>query len=144
MARIQYAGDVSIHHGGYFYDFEGWQNGYVSVTRVQPCSDAGGPDNLFWLESLTVNIRKGVELDSVLSCCGLTRDTLPTGAARRHALIDCHVAYGAYDKNQSEVVQVGAKLDACGHGFDPIQPDTVLRGNASLRRYARRLHADWS
>lgn len=144
MARIQYSGDISIENGGYFYDFEGWENGYVSVTRVTPCSDAGGPDNLFWIESITLNIREGAALDSVLSCCGLTRETLPKGAARRHALIDCHVSYGAYDVNRCECIQIGADYElseSCG--FNMPRVDKIVRKGSSLRRIARDLHKEW-
>lgn len=140
--RIFYSGDVNIEHGGYFYDFTGWQWGYVDVTRVQPCSDAGGPDNQFWVESLTVNVRKGAALEEVLSCCGLTIDTLPKGAARRHALVDCHLAYVTYDQEWSEAVQVGAVAEPCGSGFDPVRIDKKLRGNASLYNCARNIHKE--
>jgi len=143
MASIQYSGDVSIRNGGYLYDFEGWADGYVSVTRVTPCSDADGPDNVFWIESLTVNIREGEKLDPVLSCCGLTRETLPDGAARRHALIDCHVAYGAYDQNQTLTVQIGAKADPYSSGRERVNVDRIVRAGSSLRRIATQLHKEW-
>ena len=143
--RIFYSGDVSIEHGGFFYDLSSWDCGYVSATRVTPCSDAGGPDNQFWVENLTVNLREGAALDDVLQCCGMTRETLPKGAARRHAIVECHIAYGAYDVEQNEVVQVGAKPDpisAGRPGFDPVRVNVVLRANASLRKYVRRVHIE--
>jgi hypothetical protein len=132
-ARIFYMGDRNIENGGYFYTLENMKWGYADVVRVTPCSDAGAADNCYWVESLTVNIReKPEELKRVLDTCGITE--LPKTAARKHMLIDAHIAYGAYDTNKSEVVQVGAKQSEFG---EPIHANKVIRGNASLYRYAR-------
>lgn len=51
-----YNGDVNIEHGGFFYDLSTFEQGYVDVVRVVPCSDAGGPDNYFWLQKLNAVI----------------------------------------------------------------------------------------
>lgn len=51
-----YMGDINIEYGGYFYNLATFEDGYVEVVRVQPCADAGGPDNMFWIEQLSVNI----------------------------------------------------------------------------------------
>jgi hypothetical protein len=52
--RWYYSGDVNIEHGGMFMQLHEWANGFVNVVRVQPCSDAGGPDNMWWVESLSI------------------------------------------------------------------------------------------
>ena len=51
---MNYFGDVNIEHGGVFYTLKGYRDGYVSAVRVTACSDAGGPDNCFWMEHLTL------------------------------------------------------------------------------------------
>jgi len=137
--RFFYSGDVSIEHGGYFYCLDSWQWGYVDALRVTPCSDAGGPDNCFWLEEITINIRdSGPELNSVLSVCGLTLETLPTGAARGHALVDCHLSHGTYDMHASTMVQIGPN-DPFYSGRDRFTPDYRLRASVSLTRLARKM-----
>lgn len=51
-----YSGDVNIEHGGMFYNLATWEDGYVECWRCQPCSDAGGPDNMYWIEHLSVSV----------------------------------------------------------------------------------------
>lgn len=51
-----YSGDVNIEHGGAFYNLATFEEGYVECWRLQPCSDAGGPDNCYWIEHLSINI----------------------------------------------------------------------------------------
>lgn len=138
MRRLFYSGDRNIEYGGYFYSLDGWQWDYVSAVRVTPCSDAGGPDNCFWVERLTVNIRDGLQLDWVMGCVGLDREQLRklSRAQKRHALIDAHIAYGAFDTEHSEMIQIGKEQDKF-HSGDIYIPTKVLRGNASLRRYVR-------
>lgn len=51
-----YQGDVNIEHGGMYYCLDGFDQGYAECVRVTPCSNAGGPDNTFWIEQLTVDI----------------------------------------------------------------------------------------
>ena len=136
--RAFYSGDVNIENGGYFYSLEGVKWGYVNAVRVVPCSDAGGPDNCYWIDEMTVNLRKGDKLSAVLQCCGLTEESLPTGAARMHAIIDCHVMHGEYDVRQSRAIKIGPD--------DPFFSDHKrkewrnferVRANSSLRRIAR-------
>lgn len=53
-----YSGDVNIEHGGHFYNLDPFEDGWVDVVRLQPCSDAGGPDNCYWIEHLSVIIHE--------------------------------------------------------------------------------------
>ena len=134
--RFFYSGDRSIENGGFFYSLANWHYDYADAVRVTPCSDAGGPTNQFWVETLTANIPDGNDLQRTLDCIGM--DELPKGAARRHAIIDALIAYGTYDITSSEVVQIGTKPDEYGsREFDPVHANTVLRANASLERYVR-------
>lgn len=136
--RFFYSGDVSIEHGGVFYCLDSWQLGYVDALRVVPAYDAGGPDNVFWIEGLTVNLRTGARLASVLQCSGLSADTMPTGAAYRHAIVEAHIAYGAYDCEPMATIQIGPDCPFSSHRECP--PIThYLRASVNLRRLARRM-----
>lgn len=141
--RWFYSGDMSIRHGGMFYNLSNWQDGYVDAVRVTPCSDAGGPDNLFWVEGLTVNLRNDPkELRDILNTCGYDMDDMPKGAARKHLLVEAHVAHGTYDQTSSRVVQIGPDDPFCPEHIrrEFSRPaDARLRADASLRRYVRRL-----
>jgi hypothetical protein len=33
--RWRYMGDISLEHGGTFFDFSEWKHGYVNVVEVQ-------------------------------------------------------------------------------------------------------------
>lgn len=54
-----YRGDKNIEHGGVFYNLDSFEDGWVDVFRLQPCSDAGGPGNCYWYEVLSVIIHDG-------------------------------------------------------------------------------------
>ena len=54
-----YSGDINIEHGGVFYNLDPFEDGYVDAVRLQPCSAAGGPDNCYWIEHLSISIHDG-------------------------------------------------------------------------------------
>lgn len=123
--RVYYSGDVNLEYGGVFYSLANAQYGYASAVRVTPLSDAGGPDNQFWIEPLTINFKRdALQTKSMLACIGLENEPAPNA----HVLIDAALAYGFYDQEAVETVQIGA-----ASGLPAV--DTVLRANASLRRY---------
>ena len=55
-AQLHYSGDVNVEYGGMFYRLDTWIDGYVDVVRVVSCTDAGGPDNMWWVETLSVMV----------------------------------------------------------------------------------------
>lgn len=134
-----YFGDMSIRNGGYFYDRSNIEHHYVDAVRVVPCSDAGGPDNEWWVEVLTVNIPdEDAKLEQVLSVCGWSLEDID-GKPQREAdamVIDACIAYGKYDQDTSTHVRIGPKQTA--PGWSPSNNDVQLRGNASLRAYVRK------
>lgn len=142
---LHYSGDINIEHGGVLYSLANAHYHYADAVRVTAVSDAGGPDNQFWVERIVVNFPTDPDgVKQVLDCIGVTMEEYKalSRARRLHALVDACIAYGKYDQDKSEVVQVGAKVDpfwSAEHhgGFDPVKVDVVLRGNASLKRYAR-------
>lgn len=131
MNRFYYSGDVSPEYGGYLYQNHG---DWFEVVRIQPCSDAGGPTNCYWIERLSVNMdRTPAEWANIMSTCGMTADE-----SRPLARLDACLSYGAYDQDSSSMVRIG-KPDPCWNGRDRFEPDTVLRGNTSILEHARRV-----
>lgn len=136
--KWHYSGEVSLENGGYFYDKSNIQYGYVDVVRVQPCSDAGGPDNEWWVEQLTVNLPETDKaLGIILRVCGWTVDEVSgkTKPEREAMVIDACIAYGAYDIDRSAVYRIGPKQDGKPFRWDGHNENSVtqFRGNASLR-----------
>ncbi|AJD82981.1 hypothetical protein PJWF_00088 [Achromobacter phage JWF] len=135
--RAHRFGDVDMTQGGGFYDFEGWPH-YVSIIRVTPCSDAGGPDNQFWVERGTLFMERGPdELKRARECFGLDEEEFKklTPASRRHAMAQAVLAYYGMECAERWTVQIGAKAEPCSTMFDPITPEETLRGNRSLEKY---------
>ena len=132
-----YLGDVNLEHGGAYFRESDWSD-HVDCVQVTPCSDAGGPDNLFWVESGTIYLGNPEHVTSALESCGW--GALPDWLNQAQALLgymgmDCD----AWDGRR--IVQIGKAADPqdSWRGWDDeTQPDKVLRGNASLRRYVRR------
>jgi hypothetical protein len=138
----KYSGDVNIRQGGYFFNTEGLKYNYVDAVRVTACADAGGPDNLFWVETLVINMPEDeAGLKEVISCCGWIPDDLPKrGAVRTAMIVDACIAYGKYDPaiyNASIMVRIGRKEEARSEWDDSQEADVILRANASLRNYVR-------
>ena len=135
---MNYFGDVNIEHGGVFYTLKDYRDGYVSAVRVTPCSDAGGPDNCFWVDRLTVNLDPS-ERTEALACINMTPDVWrklrPT--QRRHVWIDAALAYGFYDQEYSEMIRIGKPDPFWRDNGDRYEPSKVLRAGSSLERYAR-------
>lgn len=144
MRRFFYNGDVSIEHGGFFYALDTWKWGYVDVVRVTPTSDVDGPDNVFWIEKLVVNIPKGEKLKDALRTCGWMDNPLRkefaelTVARRRHVIVDSCVSVGIYDQHSSEMIRIGPPDPFHGRSNDPEwDAPTKYRANTSLERLAR-------
>lgn len=139
-----YSGDINIEHGGFFYALDTWKDGYVDVVRVTPASDAGGPDNVFWIDVLTVNIPKGEKLKEALESCGwLSGDqgvmyNKMTLAKRKHVIVESCVMTGVYDQHSSQMIRIGPPdpfhVKSKDKEWDaPIK----YRANVSLRNLAR-------
>jgi len=130
--RWHYIGDVNLEHGGAFIREGDWPD-YCDAVQVTPCSDAGGPENWYWIESGTVYMGNTQHVQSALKCT----DTASNAPQWRkgYAVLD----YMGMDCDARIIVQIGAKRGDCRHGWDSdVQADIVLRGNASLKRYVNR------
>lgn len=131
--RWHYIGDVNLEHGGAFIQEGDWPD-YCNAVQVTPCSDAGGPENWYWIESGTVYMGNAVHVQSALECCNESPDAAQW--RKGYAVLQ----YMGIDCDTRIIVQIGAKRDDCDswQWDDTLEPDYVLRGNASLRRYVKR------
>ena len=130
----EYSGDVNLECGGFFWQESGDLD-YVYCVDVTPCSDGGGPDNLF-------NIRKGsiylpkdeAKLKSALDCCGYDLET-----ATRRDIVDASMAYHGMEDDINIIVRIGKPDEFSGSssGWNP-EPDVILRSNAKLKNYVSR------
>lgn len=116
--------------------------GYADVVRLTPCSDAGGPDNIYWLECLTVfGLNDPDRLRYASECCGWEVNTKPRTIRDWVTLADAMMSYGYYDqantypRASNEIVQVGPD----DGGNENIAPSVRLRANANLMRYMRKI-----
>lgn len=129
--RWHYIGDINIRYGGTYYKESGWHD-HVYYVDVIPCDCAGGPENLFWIESGSIYLGNARVNGSAIECCGMA------GPPSIIELADCvKIHGGGTDGDSTEVVRIGKHEDA-GCGFHMPEIDTILRSNASLRRYVER------
>jgi hypothetical protein len=131
--RWHYSGDINIEHGGLFWREDGAED-YVLAVQVTPCSDAGGPDNMFWVEAGSIYLPSDPERrKSALDCIGADSAN-PT----RWELVEACHAYNGLEEDERRVVQIGRTANRACSGFGDLAPDNVLRANASLERFVRR------
>lgn len=131
MAKWQYSGDMNLECGGFYWLDEGDED-FVTAVEVVPCSDAGGPDNLFLIESGTIFLDKS-KSESILSVIGMKPEE-----ASRNDFIYAAKAYYGIESEWSEVVQIGKAQEPYRPGGWNPEPDEFLRGNARLIRYVER------
>lgn len=153
--RWHYFGDVRLTEGGFYWREDGADD-YVCAVDVTPCSNAGGPSNLFHIEegSIFLPVNDPTRLGSALACCGWSVDEALTitgngdpdavkGSAEwRRRLVESCFAYHGIDGGTATVVQIG-RDEGCftRDGWSP-NPDVILRGNAKLANYVRRQFLD--
>lgn len=133
--KWHFNGDINLRYGGFFWREDG-SDDYVLAVRVTPCSDAGGADNLFCIENGSIYMPLDpAKRHSALQVCGYEDDPAPT----RSMLVDAFMAYGGVERatfNGEVIVRIGKAETLTRDGWNP-EPDTVLRGNASLEKYVR-------
>ena len=135
MKRWHYIGDVNLEHGGAFIREGDWPD-YCDAVQVTPCSDAGGPDNWYWIESGTIYLGNPQHVQSALECCDESADAPQWRIG--YAVLS-YMGMNEYQPGRT-IVQIGAKRGDCDswRWDDEIEPDIVLRSNVSLRRFVRR------
>lgn len=134
MTKWNYNGDIGLEYGGFYWREDGADD-YVLAVRVTPCSDAGGPDNLFHIESGSIYIGTDPKRRaSALDCIGQTPDD-----STREDVVYALMAYGGIERDWEQVIRIGKdESDYCGsNGWNP-EPDTGLRKGTDLRKYVER------
>ncbi len=131
--KWNYNGDLNLCYGGFFWREDGADD-YVRVVRVTPCSDAGGPDNLFVVEQGSIYMPTDAESRRrALQVCGYENESNPS----RHMLVDSFMAYGGVERdcmNGETVVRFGPAIPS--DGWNPA-PDVIKRANGNLKNYVR-------
>ena len=134
MPLWNYVGDVSLRHGGYYWR-EDDADDYVLAVEIIPCSDAGGPDNLFWINEGSIYItpeRAAAALESYVDN--------PADATRAQ-IVDAVMGHYGMERDAETVLRIGPVEDpddAWRWEGMTAEPDVVLRGNAKLRRWVER------
>jgi len=131
MAKWKYSGDINLECGGFYWLDDG--SDYIQAVVVTPCSDAGGPDNLFHVDKGHIFIDPA-KAANMLDVIGMT----PVEASRDD-LIYAAQAYGGIERDFESVLRFGKDESeyVSGGGWNP-SPDTVLRRNTNLRKYVER------
>lgn len=130
QAPWQYNGDLNIEEGGLFFREDGFDD-YVRAIRVTPCSDGGGPSNLFHIETGSIYFSPD-KLESALSVIGADAATAD--------VTDKAIAYCAYygiDRdtyNGERVVRIGDAEEENPNGWNP-EPDDILPEGSKLADY---------
>lgn len=136
--RWIYRGDINLSEGG-FYWREDDADDYVLAVEVTPCSACGGPDNLYWITSGTIYLGDTAKQNESLSVIGV----LPSEATRAD-YVEAALAYRGIESdchNGRQILQHGAKLEPADFwrwNDSAVEPDIILRRNASLRKYVER------
>lgn len=132
--RWKYSGDINLEYGGLFWREDGADD-YVLAVQVTPCSDAGGPNNLFWVEVGSIYLPNDYEKRRrALDCIGVHPNE-----ATRYSLVEAFLAYSGIeaDYDGRHVVQIG-KAESASREWGGTEVTDQLRGNASLTRFVRK------
>lgn len=146
--KWNYTGDMNIENGGLFWKGES-SDDYVEVVEVTPCSDAGGPDNLFHVATGTLYMPHDKRQDA-LDTCGYklvdggildcTGEVHPLDTLHGQTLlVDAFRGSHGIERDSETVVRIGPVDEYSGgvNGWNP-EPDTILRADAKLRNYLRK------
>lgn len=141
MAKWVYRGDVNIEFGGMFILDEGDAD-TVEAVEVVPCSDAGGPDNLYWITKGSIYMPTDEkQRKEVLAMVGWYDEEVADAVQTRACLIDGFNAYHGIEADIRVVVQIGKRdpfYDYDSGGFSMPEVDYQLHGNTSLRKWVQR------
>ena len=152
-----YSGDVCLEQGGFYYKTKDVANHYADAVRIVPCSDAGGPDNEFWIEALTIILPENeADLSTVLCSQGDNWPTMyvvSTKANKAHMLIQACEGYGKYDVLTTWNVRIGkpghmggvfakAKIEWTSFIEQGVHDVDQFRAGTSLETIVRRFMAE--
>lgn len=131
----KYSGDLNLECGGFYWREHGEPDS-VEAIRVTPCSDAGGPDNLFHFEFGSIYMPED-KLADALSTIGMEPDK-----ADRDSIIYAFQAYSGLERDAmggERVIRIGPDESdyARSNGWNP-EPDFILRAGTDLRKWVER------
>jgi hypothetical protein len=136
MARYQNFGDVSPQHGQTWISPEGGDD-CAPVVEINSGSDIGLADNQYMIERGSIYFFPN-NWNNALACCGIDRIGPPEFLEIAYGF----KAYQGFDRDTwggFEIVQIGRKPDDwTASGTTCTDPDKVLHGNTSIRRYLER------
>ncbi len=129
-------GDVSPVYGQTWISDDGGPD-WAPVVEILSGSDIGLADNQYRIECGSIYFSPN-SWNAALDCCGIDRIGPPEFLEIAYAFN----AYQGFDRDRwrgFEIVQVGKRLDDwTASGSTCTDPDVVLHGNASIRRYLAR------
>lgn len=129
--KWHYTGDINLEHGGLFINMN-FDCDYADVVRVTPMSDAGGPDNVWWVEAGSVSMpSKLEELEQVLKYSGLKLENV---LLHPEMIVEAIVAYKGLEVDAIETVQIGPTQESKAKVTATVQ----LRNRSKLENYVRR------
>jgi hypothetical protein len=135
MYDWQYSGDLNLCEGGYFWREDGADD-YVLAVEIIPCSAAGGPDNLFWINEGSIYITPKRAEDALASYCELSHE--PT----RADVVAAIISYYGMERDNETTLRIGKpEPDPDNWRFDSsnFEVDVILRGGSSLANWVKRV-----
>jgi len=134
MPKWNYRGDADLCEGGFFWREDGADD-YVLAVEVIPCSAAGGPDNLFWINEGLIYItpdRIKAALEGVYG---------PYYVPDRADTIDAVMSHYGMETDSETKLRIGKyepNPDCWRFDSDNFEVDVVLRGGSSLDNWVKR------
>ena len=136
MSKYVNFGDVSPEHGQIWIANEG-DSDFAPVVEILSGSDIGLADNQYMIQRGSIYFSPD-NWNAALACLGVDRIGPPEFLEIAYAFN----AYQGFDRDTYggfEIVQVGKTLDDwTARGTTCTEPDRVLHGNASIKRYLAR------
>jgi hypothetical protein len=134
--RWNYDGDINLEYGGLFWRKTGFDD-YVDVVEISPCTDQGGPNNLFIITRGSIYLPKDRDArKSALNIIGVDM-----ADAKLRDLVHAFNAYHGVERDSlggEHIVRIGKPDEFwSGRGYNP-KPHEVLRADAKLVNYVRK------
>ncbi|QIV65815.1 hypothetical protein Cp1R7AA1_025 [Mesorhizobium phage Cp1R7A-A1] len=149
--KWNYSGDINREYGGFYWREDGADD-YVRAVRITPCSDAGGPDNLYSIEQGSIYIPADhAKRLSAISMFGYTMDangvvtdttgTVATPEQARMYIVEAMLAYHGIESDSDTILQIGRAQENNPGGWSP-EADIVKPHNLNLQRFVEREYLD--
>jgi hypothetical protein len=132
MNGWNYNGDSRLENGGFYWKEDG-SDDYVLSVDVTPCAADDGADNIYRVSYGSIFI--GDDQARIASALITIGETIET--ASRENVVYAMRAYCGLDGPSESVIRIGKEQESNPNGWNP-EPDTILHGNASLRKYIER------